>query len=177
MVSLFTGERIHLRKVTVHDAELYHEWRNNTEVMEWTSSALDVYTFQETEAFIKSISTSSTSKSYMIQLNESSKPIGVVSLVNVDYKNRNAECIIDIGEKDYWGSGYGKEAMSLSLRYSFLELNLHKVYLHVFSFNKRAIALYEKLGFVKEGELKEHVFRSGKWHGITIMALTQERYL
>lgn len=26
-------------------------------------------------------------------------PIGIVSLINIDYKNRNAECIIDIGEK------------------------------------------------------------------------------
>ncbi len=28
----------------------------------------------------------------------------VTSLINIDYKNQNAECIIDIGEKDYWGN-------------------------------------------------------------------------
>ncbi len=66
--------------------------------------------------------------------------------------------------------GYGKEAMNLLLDYSFSELNLHKVYLRVFSFNKRAICLYESLGFEKEGELKEQLFREVTLHGITYLS-------
>ncbi|UOQ92165.1 GNAT family N-acetyltransferase [Halobacillus shinanisalinarum] len=173
---MFSSNRIHFRKVTEDDAAIYHRWRNDPEVMENTSPNLDVYTFEETEEFIRSITASYDSKCYMIELNDKNTPIDIVSLIHTDYENRNAECIIDIGDKDYWGNGFGQEAMQLLLHYSFSEVNLHKVYLKVFSFNYRAIKLYERLGFVKEGELKEHLFRNGRWYGITLMAILQKEY-
>lgn len=174
---MFNSERIFLRKVTEQDVETYHQWRNDTDVMKNTSPELDIFTLAESEEFIRNISKSSNSKSYIISLKERDKSIGMVSLINIDYKNQNAECIIDIGEKDYWGNGFGQEAMQLLINYSFLEMNLHKVYLRVFSFNERAIKLYERIGFVKEGELKEQLFRNGKWHGIISMAIFQEDQL
>ncbi len=174
---MFSSNRINLRKVTEDDAAIYHKWRNNPVVMENTSPNLDVYTQEETEGFIREITNSIDSKCYMIELKDQDQSIGIVSLINIDYKNRNAECIIDIGEKDYWSKGYGREAMELVLNYSFTEMNLHKVYLRFFSFNHRAMKLYEKLGFVKEGEQKEHIFRNGQWHGVTLMAIFQGDYL
>ncbi|MFD1019130.1 UDP-4-amino-4,6-dideoxy-N-acetyl-beta-L-altrosamine N-acetyltransferase [Thalassobacillus hwangdonensis] len=174
---MFEGERITLRKITMDDAETYHRWRNDPEVMQSTSPTLDTYTLEDTKAFIEMISTSAQSKSYLIEAKEGGQPIGVVSLINIDYKNRNAECIIDIGEKEWWGKGIGKEAMNLLLHYAFAELNLHKVHLKVFSFNYRAIKLYEKLGFTKEGTWKDHLFRDGKWHDVVLMGTFQNDYL
>ncbi|WP_254854018.1 GNAT family N-acetyltransferase [Halobacillus salinus] len=174
---MFSTERIQLRKVTEEDAAIYHKWRTNPIVMENTSPHLDTYTLKDTEVFIQSIVSSENSKSYIIQHKEDDAPIGIVSLINIDLKNRNAECIIDIGNEAYWGLGFGKEAMSLLLDFCFLELNLHKVCLRVFSFNERAIKLYERLGFEKEGEQREQMFRNGSWHGIVMMAIFQEGYL
>ncbi|MGP4074750.1 GNAT family N-acetyltransferase [Halobacillus sp. K22] len=174
---MFSTDRIYLRKVIKEDTDIYHKWRSNPNVMQNTSPNLDVYTREDTENFILSIIKSANSKSYMIQHRENDEPIGIVSLINIDYKNRNAECIIDLGNEDYWGRGYGKEAMNELLKYSFLELNLHKVYLKVFSFNERAIRLYERLGFEREGEQKEQLFRNGAWHGIIMMALFQDKFL
>ncbi|MCA1010611.1 GNAT family N-acetyltransferase [Halobacillus halophilus] len=174
---MFSTERIYLRKVTKEDADTYHKWRSNPAVMENTSPHLDVYTREDTENFILSIMKSASSKSYVIQHRENDEPIGIVSLINLDYKNRNAECIIDLGNEEYWGKGYAKEAMNELLKYSFLELNLHKVSLRVFSFNERAIKLYERLGFEREGEQKEQLFRNGSWHGIIMMAIFQNKYV
>lgn len=174
---MFTSDRIQLRKVTEKDAAIYHRWRSNHKVMESTSLELDDYTLEDTERFIQTITNSDASKSYIIEHREDDEPIGIVSLVNIDLKNRNAECIIDIGNENYWGMGYGTEAMKLLLDYCFLELNLHKVFLRVISFNQRAINLYEHLGFEKEGEQKEQLFRNGKWHGIILMAVFQKNYI
>lgn len=102
--------------------------------------------------------------------------MGVTSLVGIDYKNRNAECILDIGEKSKWGKGYGTEAMSLLLTYAFLELNLHRLSLRVFSTNEKAIHLYKKIGFVQEGRVKEAVFRNGEWIDSIYMGLLQTYY-
>ncbi len=148
---MFEAARVKVRKMTVDDTDLYHSWRNDPEVMQLTNPALDTYHLEETRTFVEHVILGSQSaKSYIIVDKETETAIGVTSLINLDYKNRNAECIIDIGNKNYWGNGYGKEAMQLLLDYAFLELNLHRVFLRVFSFNGRAIKLYEKLGFQHE---------------------------
>lgn len=175
---MFESPRIILRKMTVDDAETYHTWRNDIEVMQSTSPSLDLYLMEETKDFVHHVILgSSTSKSYMIMDKESAaKPIGVVALVHIDWKNRNAECIIDIGEKSNWGKGYGAEAMTLLLDYAFLEMNLHRVSLRVFSFNDKAVKLYEKLGFQHEGTARQSLFRGGAWHDIIHMGMLQTEY-
>lgn len=175
---LFESCKIILRKMTSEDIELYHSWRNDVEVMKSTSPFLDIYHIDETGEFVKQVILGSKSaKSYIIVEKEHNKPIGITSLINIDYKNRNAECIIDIGDKNYWNKGYGTETMKLLLNYSFLEMNLHKISLRVFLFNDKAIKLYEKIGFKHEGRLRENIFREGKWHDIINMGILQNEYL
>lgn len=173
---MFESSRVRLRKFSEDDIPTYYHWRNDMDVMNTTSLNLDTYSFQETEQFCKQIIHSSNSKSYIIEQKNSSLPIGLTSLINIDPPNRNAECIIDIGRKEYWGQGYGKEALTVLLDYAFLELNLHRVSLRVFSFHDKAIHLYKKLGFQHEGTCKEAVFRNGKWHDIELFALLQPNY-
>ncbi|MEK4300405.1 GNAT family protein [Oceanobacillus sp. FSL W8-0428] len=174
---LFESRRVKLRKITKDDTELYHKWRNDVEVMHSTSPSLDVYPKKATEEFVEyAILGSDTSKGYILVDKKSETSIGIVSLINMDYKNRNAECIIDIGEKEYWGKGYGKEGLLLLLDYAFYELNLHRVSLRVFSFNERAIHLYKKIGFELEGKSRQTLFRDGKWHDIIHMGILQEEY-
>ncbi|AST91264.1 MULTISPECIES: GNAT family N-acetyltransferase [Sutcliffiella] len=174
---LFNSKRVSLRKMSIDDIELYHSWRNNMEVMISTNPSLDVYSLEETKSFVENVILgSSSSKSYIIHHKRSEKAIGITSLINIDLKNRNAECIIDIGDKEYWGHGYGKEALKLLLDYAFLELNLHRVSLRVFSFNEKAISLYQKIGFQQEGVSRQALFRNGQWHDIVHMGLLQSEY-
>lgn len=163
-----------MRKLVPADAEVYHEWRNDFSVMRSTSPYLDLYSSMETEEFVTMISTSPNAKSYMIETKENVKPIGVVSLINLDFKNRSAECIIDIGDKSMWGKGIGFESMSLLVHYAFSELNLHRLSLQVFSFNQNAISLYEKLGFKVEGQSREALYRDGQYHDVILMGLLKD---
>ncbi|WP_181350417.1 GNAT family N-acetyltransferase [Thalassobacillus sp. CUG 92003] len=175
---MFETERMYLRKMTEEDITLYHKWRNDMDVMQSTNPNLDIYHLEETKRFVKHVMLGAdTSKSYIIHEKESYAPIGITSLINIDHKNRNAECIIDIGEKDYWGQGYGSEAMTLLLDYAFYEMNLHRVALRVFSFNDKAINLYEKLGFKHEGRARQSLFRSGQWYDVVHMGVLQDEYL
>ncbi|GAA0392884.1 GNAT family protein [Paenibacillus motobuensis] len=175
---LFESARVKLRKMTKDDTVLYHTWRNDQEIMRSTNPSLDVYSPQDTQAFVEHVILgSASSKSYILLEKENETPIGVLGLINIDYKNQNAECIIDIGEKKYWGQGYGSEGMKLLLGYCFNEMNMHRLSLRVFSFNERAIRLYKSLGFQQEGLSKEALFREGKWHDIVHMGLLQRDYI
>ncbi|WP_042403852.1 GNAT family N-acetyltransferase [Geomicrobium sp. JCM 19037] len=174
---MLKSERVRLRKMTEGDAKQYHRWRNDLDVMKTTNPYLDVYTLEETEQFVKQVMLgSSHSKSYIIVDRVSNEAIGVTSLIGIDMKNRNAECIIDIGDKDYWGKGYGREAFGLLLAYSFLEMNLHRLHLQVFEFNTAALQLYEKLGFTREGIKREAVYRNGEYFDIVQMSLLKRDY-
>ncbi|NGP46228.1 GNAT family N-acetyltransferase [Bacillaceae bacterium SIJ1] len=173
---LFTAKRVRLRKMTTDDTSLYHEWRNDLDVMQATNPSLDVYSYAETKAFVEGIVSGSSGKSYIIMERDNDQPIGVTALTQIDAKNRSAECIIDIGKQNFWGKGYGAEAMQLLLDYAFLEMNLHRVSLRVFSFNERAIRLYEKLGFQHEGKAREALFRNGRWHDIVYMGMLQGEF-
>lgn len=174
---LFESSRVKLRKIREEDTELYHKWRNDVEVMHSTSPSLDVYSIEATKEFINQVILGSQrAKSYIMVEKGNEIPIGIVSLINIDPKNRNAECIIDIGEKEYWGKGYGSEGMKLLLDYAFYEMNLHRVSLKVFSFNDRATQLYHKIGFQQEGSSRQSLFRNGEWHDIIHMGLLQNEY-
>lgn len=148
------------------------------EVMRTTNPAIDRYTWEDTEQFVRNVVLGSgQSKSYMIIEKESESPIGVTSLINIDLKNRNAECILDLGEKQFWGQGYGTEALKLLLDYAFLEMNLHRVSLRVFAFNEKAIKLYQKIGFKQEGISRQCIFRDGGWHDMIQMGILQHEYV
>lgn len=98
------------------------------------------------------------------------KPVGNVALTDISKKDRNAGLFIVIGETNHHRRGIGTKATEFILDYGFGELNLHKIWLHVFSPNVGAIKLYEKCGFKVEGRLKEMLKIDGKYHDEIVMA-------
>ena len=94
----------------------------------------------------------------------------------VNWKDRLGVCGIMIGEKNYWGKGYGTEAIELLMEYAFKTLNLNRIELMVYDFNQRAIHCYEKLGFIREGLKRQAVFINGGYHDILIMAILQQEW-
>jgi RimJ/RimL family protein N-acetyltransferase len=97
--------------------------------------------------------------------------IGFIGLDSLEWTHGDAFVFIALGEREYWGRGYGTDAMRVILRYAFTEINLHRVSLDVFSYNPRAIRSYEKAGFKHEGCLRKLIYRDGEraddmWMGI-----------
>lgn len=80
--------------------------------------------------------------------------IGYVELREINWRRRAAELRVCIGDKSYWGKGYGTAAVRGILIRSFGVLNLEYVYLRVYRDNQRALRCYEKCGFRVEGILR-----------------------
>ena len=95
---------------------------------------------------------------------------------NIDWKNRKAVQGIFIGEKEYWGRGYGSDAIRALLGFAFREMNLHRVYLSVYDYNERAIRCYEKCGFRHEGRLRKARFSDGRYHDELMMGILREEF-
>lgn len=84
---------------------------------------------------------------------------------------------IGIGEREYWGKGYGTEAMKLVLRFAFAELGLRRVSLNVFDYNPRGVKSYEKSGFCMEGRVREMILRDGQRSDVFFMGVLREDWL
>jgi RimJ/RimL family protein N-acetyltransferase len=83
---------------------------------------------------------------------------------------------IGIGEPEFWGRGYGSDALRLALRYAFQELNAHHVSLGVFEYNPRAQRAYEKAGFRHEGRIRQELLRGGKRWDVLLMGILRREW-
>jgi RimJ/RimL family protein N-acetyltransferase len=105
------------------------------------------------------------------------KLIGDIGLYIVNWSSRDAFVGLGIGERDFWGRGYGTDAMQLILRYAFMEVNLRRVTLTVFEYNPRAIRSYEKAGFRHEGRLRKLLHRDGKRYDELFMGILRDEWM
>lgn len=88
--------------------------------------------------------------------------IGFLALFGLEWAHGDSLFAIGIGEPDYREKGYGSDALRVLVRYVFQELNLRRLGLLVFGFNERAIRAYEKVGFMREGIIRQASRREGK---------------
>jgi RimJ/RimL family protein N-acetyltransferase len=102
--------------------------------------------------------------------------IGEIGISSIDTQNKHAEIGMAIGDRGYWGKGYGQDLVKTILDYCFTTLKLNKVYLDVWQENKRAINCYLKSGFKQEGLLREHVLRGGKYHHKLVMSILKREW-
>ena len=114
--------------------------------------------------------------SFAIRALADDRLIGFVDIWVNSWSHGDGWVGIGIGEPEYWGNGYGTDAMQTFLRYAFLELNLHRVSLGVFSYNPRAIRSYEKAGFVLEGRERQAIHRDGNRQDALIMGILREEW-
>jgi len=103
--------------------------------------------------------------------------IGAMQLSNTEnLPSRSATFGIMIGDPAYLDRGYGTEASKLLLDYAFAVLGYHKVNLDLFEYNARALAMYEKLGFVLEGRRRENHWSRGRFWDDILMGVTAEEW-
>jgi len=96
---------------------------------------------------------------------------GLAQLNHIDAIHRHAELGLYIGDPELRGQGLGEQAVHELIKFGFLDLNLNKIFLYVNKSNAGARALYEKLGFLEEGDLKRHYYSEGDWEDVIVMAI------
>jgi RimJ/RimL family protein N-acetyltransferase len=165
------GERVELRRHARANYRLYGEWYGDPEIWRLTSWAASPLSPSAVERLFEDRELSTTDDSFAIHLKDEERPIGVVSLMNISEANDSAELSVIVGHPEDRHHGYGAEAIDTILRYGFEELRLNRVGLSVFEFNEDAISTYEKLGFRKEGCLRQALKRDGAFHDAILMSV------
>jgi diamine N-acetyltransferase len=170
---LIIGKLIRLRAIEKEDLPRFVAWLNDPEVRR-NLLLYQPLSLAEEEVWFRGILERNVDEQPLVIEIKSAKgwlPIGNVGLSNINQHDRSAEVGIVIGEKKYWSQGYGSEVMRLMLKHGFEELNLNRIYLHVYETNQRGIRSYEKAGFVLEGHIRQGRFMEGKYIDILLMSV------
>ena len=170
---MFKGNLVRLRTFTEGDVLKAYSFMNDYEVIKNVNAdAIFPTSLDEEEKFIFSEQEKyNLCYDFAIETLESMEFIGCCSVKDTNFKDRTCGIGIIIGNKDYWGKSYGEDAIRVLLKFIFNELNFRKVKLSVFDFNKRAINCYKKIGFIREGILKQEIYREGQYHDVINMAI------
>lgn len=157
-----------LRKLKDKDCELMLEWMRDDDITSCFREPFEQYTKEKVLNFIKNSFNDNNQHFAIVDLNDNY--LGTISLKNISYINKNAEYAI-VMRKQAQGKGLATEATNKILQYAFKDLKLHKIYLNVLEENKKAIRLYEKVGFIKEGISVDHIFKDGKYRNLSWYAI------
>lgn len=104
------------------------------------------------------------------------QPVGLIGLLSIDQKNKKAEYYVTIGEQAFLKKGIAHQATKLLLDFAFVDLGLNRIYLYTETENSAAINSYEKLGFRREGLLKNDLFSKGRFVDRYIYGITKDDY-
>jgi RimJ/RimL family protein N-acetyltransferase len=171
------GKKVTLRPITRDDLPRLREFHNDVEVE--LASGGDPPTPRALEASQKQFDREAEDPPRHktdFAIEADGKLIGNCGLFGMNETARHAELGITIGDKEYWGRGYGRDAIQLLLDYAFRLLNLRRVWLEVHAENERAIRAYRACGFVEEGRQREHIWLAGRYVDGIFMDILRDEF-
>jgi hypothetical protein len=168
---MIKGKYVNLRALEREDLELLKIWRNDKKTRIHTREYRLLNMINQKNWFEK-IHAENPPSAIMFGIeNKKKKLIGICGLTYIDWKNRHAEISNIISMKNWQRSKEAKNTLDLIIKYGFDELNLHRLWVEIFDTIPENIKLFEKMKFVKEGTLRDKLWRNSKWHASFIYSL------
>ena len=162
-----------LREVQAADADTILAWRNCAEVSRYMFTD-QVITPEQHATWFQRVSDDRRHKLWIIVAE--SKNVGLANLYDIDWDNRRCYWGSYIADPGQRGRGIGSATELLVLSFVFDRLLLNKLNCEVLSFNTMAIAVHMKFGFTKEGLLRQHVYKSGRYHDVVSLGVLRQEW-
>lgn len=168
------GSHIYLRPLERSDGPMLAPWLNDPEVNRTLRRCHPISLLDEDNYLAGLAGTENVHLG--IALRRDDQLIGATGLHEINWRCRHTQFGIVVGDKSQWDKGHGTEATRLMVAHAFQTLNLNRVWLHVYEYNPRGIHAYEKVGFRKEGVLRQDTFREGRYWDTVVMAILREEW-
>jgi UDP-4-amino-4,6-dideoxy-N-acetyl-beta-L-altrosamine N-acetyltransferase len=174
---MLTGNRVSLRPLEEEDLPLLVAWRNTPRVWAGFFNRFPL-SLAGQKAWYADLLRDPTRRLFAICAREDGQPAGTAGLDHIDFPCRSAELgNILIGDERRLGQGFASQAVQLLLEFSFLHLNLNRIHLEVYADNERAIRLYERRGFQREGLLRQAEYDQGAYKDVLLMSILRQEYV
>jgi RimJ/RimL family protein N-acetyltransferase len=174
---MLVGDNVKLMAIAEGDIAVITTWYQDAGFLRlFDSTPAAPKTEKEMTQLIEAAQQAHNGFIFAVRLLEGDRIVGILGFDGIAWTHGTAFVSVGIGNARDRGRGYGREAMLLALHFAFDELNLHRVCLTVFAYNKRAITLYESLGFKREGVYREHLLRDGQRHDMLLYGLLRQEW-
>lgn len=168
---------VYLRAFETEDENFLIEVRDNEDIFLLTAGNKYFASKEHSKKLLKENLFSDGKSLYlMICLSGDSTPIGYISITDIDHINKKVQWGGIIISSAYSGKGYATIAARELLKYIFEELNMNKVYGYWLEKNLASLRMAEKLGFIKEGILRQHVFKGNQYHSVLYLSILRSEY-
>ncbi len=175
--NIFIGEHLRLTAVHKEDVPTLARWHNDAGFLRLLNAdAAKPQTEADVTKWLEEAQKAPNGYLFAIRELLGDALLGFIELDSILWNHGVAWLGVGIGDRERWGQGVGSEALRLALNFAFNELNLHRVQLTVFEYNDRAIAVYEKLGFRREGAYREFLSRDGQRYDMLLYGLLQREW-
>lgn len=166
------GKGFFLRELRKTDLDgSWYSWFNDSEVTKWQNKKIFPNSRERQSEYFVYLQ-SSKADVVLAMVDEATQThFGNVGLHNIDWVHRSAELGIVIGDKNYWGRKFGKQAWALITNYAFRSLNLNRVYAHIMVENIASQRCAEAAGFQRQGRISEMFYKSGSYHDVYYYAI------
>ena len=174
---MIEGLHTYLRPMEIEDVAHKVKWVNDKDVMK-TLIFFDYPASKiSTEQWLRKAASDNTRKDFIVCLKSDDKPIGFAGLKNIDLVNQKTESYLGIGDKEYWGKGYGYDVKKTLLNYCFDHLRLNKVYSYHLADNLPMVKINLKLGGKQEALLREDVFYNGLFKDRVLISILKNEMI
>jgi RimJ/RimL family protein N-acetyltransferase len=178
-VTVPAGEKIDLVPLDAANAETVRRWILDPEVNRWMLSGHeDISPEEERYFFEESIRAAAAGTAYRFEIHakQDGRLLGICGLEHVDAKHHHAEAGIFLAPPSEWGKGFAADALLTLLAHGFDERGLHHISIAVFPENKRARALYERVGFTEWGRDRQRYLLHGAFHDIVWLCMLEDEW-
>jgi len=173
---MIDGKYVKFRSLEIDDLPKLRDWRNLKTVRKATREYRLLNMISQKKWFEKIYNENPPTSLMFGIINNKRKLMGVCGLTYIDWKNKHAEVSCYLTLSNWQKTKEAKDTIQTLTKYAFEELNLHRLWVEVFTISKENITLIKKLNFVKEGELREKLWREGKWWNSEIYSLLLSDY-
>jgi len=166
-----------LRAIEKKDTELLLNMMNDIEIEKMTVDSHFPISFINQENWVNNYKNTEETVRLMVEL-DNNKTIGMIILTGINYKTRTAELAFKryAKKEDRLPDDMLNGCVAM-LNYAFNELGLNCIYCTALSYNDRSLNLQKKLGFIKEGTLRQRVFKNGRYQDLVSCSLVRDEFL
>lgn len=169
---------LNIRALTKEDSSKLFSLYSDTEVQQYTDIEI-LRSISDTQKLINAWH-KEADKQDLIFLGLFSRAtkdfLGTISLFNIDKKHSCASLGFQL-VKDFWGRGLMNESLNHFIKFVFEELNFHRIEAQTYIGNERSINVLKRLGFSKEGQLRQNFLIENKYEDSYLYSILRTEFL
>jgi RimJ/RimL family protein N-acetyltransferase len=156
------------------------DWIKDEEaLMNWSGSLFSFpLTKESMEWYIEDVNDINNSDAFIYKAIETAtgNVVGHISLGGISKKNKAARISRVLVDPAAQGKGYCCQMVKAILKIGFDNLQLHRICLGVYDFNKAALRCYQKAGLIIEGTNRDCLLFKNQWWSLVEMSILEEEW-